>query len=143
MQMDDNYCLIRFVEAQASVYEHVCSELRRGHKTSHWMWFIFPQIKGLGHSAVAKDFAISSRKEAEAYLQHPLLGPRLHECTRLVNALEGLSISQIFGYPDDLKFLSCMTLFVHATTDNQDFATAIQKYFAGHEDPLTIERLEG
>jgi uncharacterized protein (DUF1810 family) len=105
------------------------------------MWFIFPQIKGLGHSPLARKYAISSREEAEAYLRHPILGPRLRECTRLVNLTEGRSLEQIFGYPDDLKFRSCMTLFAHATADNQVFMDALQKYCAGTFDSLTLERL--
>jgi uncharacterized protein (DUF1810 family) len=106
------------------------------------MWFIFPQIKGLGYSAVAAKFAISSREEAVAYLEHPILGPRLAECTRLVILVEGRTINQILGYPDDLKFRSCMTLFAHATTDdNKIFWDALQKYFGGEFDPLTLERL--
>jgi uncharacterized protein (DUF1810 family) len=105
------------------------------------MWFIFPQIAGLGHSFLAQKFAISSREEAEAYLGHAILGARLRECTRLVNCFEGRSIEQIFGSPDDMKFRSCMTLFAHATQDNQVFIAALQKYCDEIFDPLTIERL--
>lgn len=105
------------------------------------MWFIFPQIKGLGHSQLANKFAISSREEGEAYLKHPVLGPRLRECTRLVNSSPVRSVEEIFAYPDDLKFHSCMTLFAHATSDNQVFKDALQKYFAGELDPLTLGRL--
>jgi uncharacterized protein (DUF1810 family) len=105
------------------------------------MWFVFPQIRGLGHSPTAQRFAIASREEAEAYLRHPILGPRLRECTRLVNEVEGRGIEDIFGYPDDLKFRSSMTLFAHATEDNQVFLDALRKYFGGQEDPLTVERL--
>jgi uncharacterized protein (DUF1810 family) len=140
-ERDDPYDLQRFVDAQNRCYERVCSELRDGRKTGHWMWFIFPQINGLGYSQTARAFAISSKAEAEAYLGHPLLGPRLRECTRLVNLTEGRSIEQIFGHPDDLKFRSCMTLFAHATPDNQVFVDALQKYCAGVFDPLTLERL--
>jgi uncharacterized protein (DUF1810 family) len=139
--MPDPFNLRRFVEAQEPVYEQVCAELRAGRKTRHWMWFIFPQIQGLGHSPMANQFAISSREEAEAYLEHPILGPRLIECTRLVNLVEGRSIGQILGYPDDLKFRSCMTLFAHAAPENHIFRDALQKYFGGEEDRLTIERL--
>ena len=139
--MPDAYNLQRFVDAQSKVYESVFAELREGGKRSHWMWFIFPQIKGLGYSATAIAFAISSREEAEAYLHHPLLGPRLRECTRLVNLVEGRTASQIFGYPDDLKFRSCMTLFANVTTDNQVFLEALKKYFHGDFDKSTIERL--
>ena len=99
---DDPYNLRRFVDAQTPIYTRVLSELRQGDKRSHWMWFIFPQIKGLGHSHMANKFAISSLDEAEAYLKHPVLGPRLRECTRLVTLVEGSSINQILGYPDDL-----------------------------------------
>ena len=138
---NDRYDLQRFVESQYPSFERVCSELRKGCKTGHWMWFIFPQIKGLGHSPLARKFAISSREEAEAYLGHSILGPRLRECTRLVNLIEGRSLEQIFGYPDNLKFRSCMTLFAHATPDNQIFIDALQKYCRGKFDPLTLERL--
>ncbi len=139
--MDDPYNLQRFVDAQEPVFEQVRAELHDGSKRSHWMWFIFPQIEGLGHSASARTFAISSRAEAEAYLQHPILGPRLRECTRLVMGVQGRSISQILGYPDDLKFRSCMTLFAHATPENQEFMDALQKYFGGELDRLTLDRL--
>ena len=137
----DPYNLRRFVDAQNSCFESVRSELQDGAKRGHWIWFIFPQIKGLGHSPTARRFAISSREEAEGYLRHPILGPRLRECTRLVNLVEGRSISEIFGYPDDLKFRSCMTLFAHATRDNQIFVDALEKYCGGKFDPLTLERL--
>jgi uncharacterized protein (DUF1810 family) len=139
--MNDPYNLQRFVDAQESVYEEVRFELRDGYKRSHWMWFIFPQIKGLGHSPLASKFAISSLQEAEAYLEHPILGPRLRECARLVTLLEGRSIDQIFGSPDNLKFRSSMTLFARATPDNEVFKDALQKYFGGGIDPLTLERL--
>ena len=133
--------LERFVEAQEPVIERVLAELRAGRKASHWMWFVFPQIRGLGHSPTAQRFAISSRAEAEAYLRHEVLGPRLRECTRLVNAVEGRRVEELFGYPDHLKFHSSMTLFAHAAADNQVFLDALRKYFGGEEDPLTVERL--
>jgi uncharacterized protein (DUF1810 family) len=139
--VNDTYNLRRFVEAQNPVFDQVCFELRNGQKVGHWMWFIFPQIKGLGHTQTARDFAISSRQEAEAYLDHPILGPRLRECTRLAALVEGRSVRQIFGYPDDLKFRSCMTLFAHATSDNQVFVDASQKLCGGEFDRLTLERL--
>ncbi len=139
--MDDPHNLQRFVAAQSPVYEQVCSELREGRKRSHWMWFIFPQIMGLGHSELASRFAISRLEEAEAYLKHPVLGPRLRECTRLVNLVEGRSIDRILGHPDDLKFRSSMTLFAQATPDNQVFNEALWKYFGGEPDPATLERL--
>ena len=137
----DPYDLQRFVDAQNPVFDQVCSELRDGKKKSHWMWFVFPQIKGLGYSQLARKFAISSREEAAAYLEHPVLGPRLRECTSLVNHIEARSIEQIFGYPDNLKFQSCMTLFAEVTSDNEVFMRALQKYFAGRLDPSTVERL--
>lgn len=133
--------LDRFVEAQEPVFERVLAELRAGEKTSHWMWFVFPQIRGLGHSPTAQRFAIASRAEAEAYLSHPVLGPRLRECARLVNEIEGRAIEEILGYPDCLKLRSSMTLFAHATEDNRVFLEALRKYFGGEEDPLTLERL--
>jgi uncharacterized protein (DUF1810 family) len=105
------------------------------------MWFIFPQIKGLGFSAMAQKYAIASRAEAEAYLRHPLLGPRLRECTRLVTAIEGCSIDAILGHPDDLKFRSSMTLFASVTPDNKDFAAALDKFYGGDMDGATLERL--
>jgi uncharacterized protein (DUF1810 family) len=139
--MDDPYDLERFVDAQNQVIEQVLSELRNGRKTSHWMWFVFPQLAGLGHSSMARQFGISSKAEAEAYLSHLVLGPRLRECTRLVTSVEGRSINQILGSPDDLKFRSSMTLFAHASSDNALFKDALQKYFDGHFDPLTIKLL--
>jgi uncharacterized protein (DUF1810 family) len=139
--MPDPYNLQRFVDAQNPVYDAVCAELRRGHKTSHWMWFVFPQIAGLGNSPLARKFAITTLDEARAYLRHPILGQRLHESTRLVNAVSGRTIHEIFGSPDDMKFHSCMTLFAHATGENQDFLEALQTYYGGQEDSLTLERL--
>jgi len=133
--------LQRFVDAQNPVFEQVCVELRQGRKQTHWMWFIFPQIKGLGTSQMATKFAISSRQEAEAYLKHSVLGPRLRECTRLVNQVEGRSVNQIFGYPDDLKFRSSMTLFASTSCENAIFKDALQKYFGGEPDRSTLERL--
>ncbi len=139
--MSNPYDLQRFVDAQDPVYDQVCSELRRGQKTGHWMWFIFPQLRGLGHSQMAHTFGISSREEAVAYLEHPILGERLRECTRLVNLVEGRSIHQILGYPDDLKFKSSMTLFASGTPENQIFQEALEKYFGGEFDPMTVQRL--
>ena len=140
--MSDPYDLQRFVDAQYPVYDKVCSELRASRKRSHWMWFVFPQIAGLGSSPSARKFAISSLAEATVYLAHPVLGPRLTECTRLVNLVEGRPIEEIFGYPDDLKFRSSMTLFAHATPDNPVFIEALQKYFRGAFDPATLARLQ-
>ncbi|HBH81499.1 MAG TPA: DUF1810 domain-containing protein, partial [Nitrospira sp.] len=112
--MSAAYNLHRFLTAQAPTYNTVLAELRAGRKSSHWIWFIFPQIAGLGHSAMAQQFAIGSLDEAKAYLQHPVLGPRLRECAQLVLDVEGRSAEEIFGYPDYLKFRSCMTLFMSA-----------------------------
>jgi uncharacterized protein (DUF1810 family) len=137
----DPYDLERFVTAQDPVFDEVCVQLRQGRKTGHWMWFIFPQLQGLGHSTMAWHFGISSLAEAEAYVRHPILGSRLRECTRLVNLTEGRSIDQIFGYPDNLKFRSSMTLFAQLTTENKVFRVALEKYFHGREDPRTLERL--
>lgn len=138
---NDPYDLDRFVRAQEGVYDIALAEIQDGQKVSHWMWFIFPQIAGLGRSAMSQRFAITSLSEASAYLQHPVLGERLHECTRLVNAI-GQPIEQIFGSPDDLKFRSSMTLFAHATDLNHLFTTALQKYFSGEFDLATLERLK-
>lgn len=134
--------LLRFVDAQNPVYEEVCAELRNGRKLGHWIWFIFPQLRGLGHSAMATAFGITSRQEATAYLDHPVLGLRLRECTRLVNLVEGRTINRVFGYPDDLKFRSSMTLFASVASDNVVFKYALEKYFADKPDPLTLERLD-
>src|SRR5262249_50247656 len=128
-------------EAQERVYEQVCAELRRGRKTSHWMWFVFPQIQGLGHSPMARKFAIASLAEARAYLDHPVLGPRLRECTRLVVDVEGRTASEIFGYPDDIKFRSSMTLFALAAPEDELFKTALTKYFPAGPDPETVARV--
>jgi uncharacterized protein (DUF1810 family) len=139
--LDDPYNLQRFVDAQSLVYEAVRAELQAGCKRGHWMWFIFPQIRGLGHSAASLKFAISSREEAGAYLKHSILGPRLLECSRLVIDVEGRSVVEIFGHVDSLKFRSSMTLFAQATTDNEIFTDALQKYFDGEYDRKTLERL--
>ncbi len=140
--MPDPFNLQRFVDAQEPVFEQVLAELRQGRKRSHWMWFIFPQIQGLGHSAMARRYAISSLEEARAYLEHPVLGPRLRECVRLLMQIEGQSIKQILGYPDDLKFRSCLTLFSQATGDNQIFLDALEKFYGGEPDLLTLEQLQ-
>ena len=138
---NDPYGLQRFIQAQDPVYDAVCSELRRGRKESHWMWFIFPQLRGLGRSRMAEKFGIASRQEAEAYLEHPILGPRLRECSRLVNRIDGLLIDQIFGHPDDLKFKSSMSLFATIAPGEPVFQEAIHKYFGGELDRLTLQRL--
>jgi uncharacterized protein (DUF1810 family) len=139
--MDDLYNLRRFVDAHDAVYERVRAELRNGQKESHWMWFIFPQIAGLGSSPMAIKFAISSRAEADAYLEHFVLGPRLRECTRLVTNVPGRTIGEILGYPDDLKFRSSMTLFASVAADARDFTDALEKFFGGEFDAATLERL--
>ena len=136
--------LERFVEAQAGVYERVCAELRAGEKRSHWMWFVFPQIRGLGSSEMAVRFGISGLEEARAYLEHPVLGARLRECAGIVCGVEGKTASEIFGYPDDLKFHSSMTLFAKAAGANEVdevFGEALEKYFDGEMDGGTLERI--
>jgi uncharacterized protein (DUF1810 family) len=139
-QGEDPHDLGRFVKAQEPHYTHAVAELRAGTKRSHWMWFIFPQLRGLGHSPTAVAFAIASLAEARAYLAHPLLGPRLHQCTQCLLALPGRSAHEVFGYPDDLKFRSCMTLFAHADPAGP-WRAALERYFAGAEDPRTRELL--
>jgi len=139
--MEDIYDLGRFVNAQAAVYPQVVAELQAGEKRSHWIWFIFPQIKCLGRSPMAELYAIASLAEAQAYARHPLLGPRLDECTRLVNEVEGRTIHQILGNPDNLKFRSSMTLFARAAPANPLFQQALDKYFAGQPDSLTLQLL--
>ncbi len=137
----DPYNLARFVQAQESIYSDVRLELRAGRKTSHWMWFIFPQIKGLGHSATADLYGISSEGEAEAYLDHPILGERLIECVKWVNEVQSRTAEQIFGYPDYMKFHSCLTLFSQVAPDEKIFEEALIKYFDGRLDPLTLGNL--
>ncbi len=137
----DRYDLERFVDAQREIYEQVLAELRHGRKRSHWMWFVFPQIKGLGNSAMAQRYAISSLDEARAYAAHPVLGDRLLECTRLVIAAHARSLEEILGYPDNLKFHSSMTLFAHAAAQAEVFEGALRKYFRSEYDQLTMERL--
>lgn len=133
--MDDPFHLERFVSAQDMVIDEV-------RKRSHWMWFVFPQIEGLGHSYMAQKYAIRSLEEARAYLEHAALGPRLVECVELVNASTGLGIRDIFPWPDWMKFRSCMTLFARAASDDTVFRTALARFFEGEEDALTVERLE-
>ena len=140
--MNDPFNLRRFVDAQDLVYRSVIAELRAGVKQSHWMWFVFPQVAGLGRSAMAETYAISSLDEAKAYLAHPLLGGRLKECTQLMLDVTEKSARQILGSPDDLKFFSSMTLFAHATPDEPIFRNTLAKYFNGEEDRMTIELLQ-
>jgi uncharacterized protein (DUF1810 family) len=139
--MENKLNLERFVKAQDPVYSNVLAELRRGRKERHWIWFIFPQLKGLGRSAMAELYGIANREEAEAYLRHPILGVRLLECTEIVNKLEGLSAEQILGTIDSIKFRSSMTLFTLVAEDQRIFREALDKYFNGQPDPLTINRL--
>ena len=137
----DPFHLQRFVDAQSSVYPQVHAELTAGSKRSHWMWFIFPQIAGLGTSPTARHFAIRSMDEATAFLAHPVLGPRLRECTTLVLAHPSRSASAIFPFPDDLKFHSSLTLFAAADPDTPLFRTALSTFFAGERDEATLSRL--
>jgi uncharacterized protein (DUF1810 family) len=133
--------LQRFVDAQASVIESAKRELRSGRKRTHWMWFMFPQFEGLGRSARSRRYAIGSREAADAYLSHPVLGPRLCECTEIVNGLEGRSATEVFGSPDDLKFRSSMTLFAAVADDPDPFDTALERYYDGEPDSKTLELL--
>lgn len=139
--MDDEFNLARFTEAQAPVYDTVLAELRAARKRSHWMWFIFPQLAGLGRSATAQRYAIASLAEARAYLAHPLLGPRLRQCTALVASAEGRSAHQIFGDPDDMKLHSSLTLFAHAAPDEPLFRACLDQYFDGAPDAATLALL--
>jgi uncharacterized protein (DUF1810 family) len=139
--MSDPYNLQRFVDAQDRVYARVVAELRAGRKTSHWMWFVFPQVAGLGSSPMAQQYAINSLDEARAYLGHAVLGARLLECTQLVLDVKGRDISDILGYPDDLKFRSSMTLFAAVDGAPQMFGAALQQYFAGQADTRTLQIL--
>ncbi|RXT41861.1 DUF1810 domain-containing protein [Bradyrhizobium betae] len=138
--MPDPFDLDRFIQAQNPVFRAVQGELAQGRKQSHWMWFVFPQIAGLGFSAMSRRYAIGSRAEAVAYLAHPVLGPRLIECTRLVLAVEGRTINAILGAPDDAKFRSSMTLFGEVS-DQPVFGEALARYFAGERDDATLEIL--
>jgi uncharacterized protein (DUF1810 family) len=137
----DPHNLQRFLDAQHPIYGQVREELQAGQKESHWMWFIFPQIKGLGISATAQKYAITGIAEARAYLDHPLLGFRLRECSQLVIAVRDRFIEDIFGYPDHLKFHSSMTLFAHVATADEVFAIALKKYFDGKDDSKTLKQL--
>lgn len=141
MSPQDPFHLHRFLDAQERVIDAVRAELRAGRKSSHWMWFVFPQIAGLGVSPTADFYAIQSLDEARAFLAHPALGARLRECAEIVNAIEGRSLAQIFGDPDRLKFRSCMSLFALAAPEETVFAAALRKYCGGEGDPLTLARL--
>ncbi len=138
--MADPFDLQRFVDAQDADYALALAELRKGRKESHWIWYVFPQIAGLGSSPMNQLFSIGSLAEADAYLAHPVLGMRLRVCVEEVNALEGRSARDIFGF-DDVKFRSSLTLFVEAAPDEPAFARALAKYFGGEPDPMTLEKL--
>jgi len=139
--MNDPHGLARFVEAQAPVYAQALAELRAGRKRSHWMWFVFPQIAGLGTSAVAQHYAIASMDEAQAYLAHPVLGERLRECAQAMLSIEGRTAHDILGSPDDLKFRSCMTLFNRVDPAEPVFERCLEKYFGGEPDAQTLRLL--
>ena len=139
--MTDPFHLQRFVTAQDEVYDDVVSELTAGHKESHWMWFVFPQVAGLGFSLNAEFYAIGSRAEAAAYLEHPVLGARLRECAELLLAVKGRSATQIFGVPDDVKLRSSMTLFAQVAAQDSVFSKVLEKYFGGVPDPATLAAL--
>ncbi len=139
---DDPFGLNRFISAQHEVYNRVLAELKSGVKRTHWMWFVFPQIEGLGHSTTAEYYAIKSIEEAREYLNHPLLGSRLLKCAEAVLAVEGRSASDIFGYPDDLKLKSSMTLFASVAETDSIFVRVLDKYFQGERDVRTLQLLE-
>ncbi len=139
--METEFDLERFVHAQAPVYGTVVAELRAGHKRTHWMWFIFPQIAGLGQSEMARRYALRDGDEAAAYLEHPVLGPRLRECASILASLDGPTADDIFGHPDTLKFRSSMTLFADVAPDEAVFQACIDKYFDGEPDDETLARL--
>ena len=139
---EDPFDLSRFTSAQEGVYDSALAELRSGRKRSHWMWFVFPQIHGLGNSATAVCYAIKGREEARRYLQHPILGARLIECAEVLLAIQGRSASEIFGYPDDLKLKSSMTLFASIAAPGSVFVRVLEKYFHGERDVRTLDMLE-
>jgi uncharacterized protein (DUF1810 family) len=140
-QMNDTFNLQRFVDAQRGEFEQAVNELKQGRKRSHWIWYVFPQVQGLGQSPASRKFAISSLAEAQAYLEHPLLGPRLRECTQIVLGIENKSANDILGSPDDVKFRSSMTLFDRAAGGDNIFKQVLHKYFTGIPDSLTIAKL--
>lgn len=141
--MDESFDLQRFVDAQAGVYDEALAELKAGRKRTHWMWFIFPQVAGLGSSPMARRFALSGPEEARAYLAHPVLGPRYLECVETVNRIEGRSAHDIFGGPDDLKFGSSLTLFLRADPAQATLQLALNTYFGGRPDARTLAILDG
>lgn len=133
--------LERFVQAQDGVWSNVLAELRQGRKTSHWMWFVFPQLAQLGRSETARFYGLASLAEARAYMAHPVLGRRLLECVHVLLGLQDRSAHQVFGSPDDLKLCSCLTLFAQAAPEEAAFAQALAQYHEGRPDPLTLEIL--
>jgi uncharacterized protein (DUF1810 family) len=137
----DPFDLQRFVDAQDRVYDTALAELRAGRKRSHWIWFVFPQLQGLGRSPAAIRYGITSLAEARAYLDHDVLGPRLRECARVVVGVQGSSADDIFGWPDNLKVCSSMTLFARAADDDADFRAVLDRFYDGVEDALTVEQL--
>lgn len=139
---NDSFDLNRFIQAQANSYDKALAELKNGHKQSHWMWYIFPQLDGLGHSSTAKYYAIKSLAEAEQYLNHPILGKRLLACTEAVLAVNGKTILEILGFPDNLKLHSSITLFAQIARSNPVFTEVMDKYFAGKQDVKTLALLE-
>jgi uncharacterized protein (DUF1810 family) len=140
---DDPFSLERFVTAQAGTYQSACGELRSGRKRSHWMWYVFPQMKGLGISRTSHVYGIGSVAEARAYLAHPVLGPRLTEATGLMLALRGCPLREILGSPDDMKFRSSMKLFSHAAGPNSIFGEALESLCSGEPDERTLALLKG
>jgi len=139
--MSNENDLQRFVDAQEPRIADAMAELRAGRKRTHWMWFVFPQLRGLGHSQMAWHFGIASRAEAAAFLAHPVLGPRLRECVELVLAVRGRTAHEIFGSPDDLKLCSCLTLFAEVAGGDSVFDRALRQYFGGQPDPATLDLL--
>ena len=140
MNLDNS--LNRFLLAQQNIYTQVLQELRNGKKTTHWMWFIFPQIEGLGNSSTAKYYSIKNITEAKEYLAHPVLGKRLQECANILLNTNNKTVDDIFGYPDNLKLKSCMTLFNFAAPEQKVFSAVLQKYFAGEQDEKTVELIQ-
>ena len=140
MNIDNN--ISRFLSAQQNIYTHVLKELQNGNKTTHWMWFIFPQIEGLGNSQTAKYYSITTIEEAKEYLMHPILGKRLLECTNIIAGIENKTADEIFGSIDTMKLRSCMTLFNFIAPEQKVFADVLKKYFNGEEDELTLSILK-
>ena len=138
----DPFNLNRFTKAQEGVYDRAMAELNAGYKRTHWMWFIFPQIDGLGHSSISRRYAIKGIEEARAYLKHPLLGARLSDCAEAVLGIEGRSAAEMFGFPDDLKLRSSMTLFAAVSRQGSVFDRVLEKFFKGQQDEKTLQLLE-